>query len=214
MEQRGDPAWLFWLSFAGLLALLAGMVAAAPMLARMMPQEQVQVPEPVPAPPVPEGEQIPLSTPFDRVVLTQAPHTELARYRDAEIALVERLQTASIPDCASYVTERPSDPIFEDAEATKRLEALQAQYRIAIAAGHDHPAQRRFGAVDGPDATAFDEAMLAEGMSDRDLAFLNRIDGMPPARQCDLGLKRLRALRRLPEAVGDHVYASLLMGNI
>ncbi|MBO9711366.1 hypothetical protein [Sphingomonas sp.] len=38
MAARGeDPAWLFWLSLVGLLALIGGVIAAAPMIAKLAP---------------------------------------------------------------------------------------------------------------------------------------------------------------------------------
>jgi hypothetical protein len=252
--RGGDPAWVVWLSLAGLAAVIVGGTVAA---VRYMPaidwskaaedETDRLILADADAAPVaramrdgfnedylvfkrtlaykqriePEPSEIRDEIQhFTRQAfgqhggeLSQAPHDKLAAFRTAEQKLLERLGTIDPDRCAEYVVRRTTSYPIEDAEARKLQAASSAAFWTAAAAGRDKPAQRETVLLDDKDAELFVKALIEAGMPRADVDRLDRIGEFPEAKQCDLGMQRMRALERMPAEASDRVYAWMLTGS-
>jgi hypothetical protein len=249
--RGGDPAWLVWLSLAGLAAVIVGGTVAA---VRYMPEidwskaaedegdrtimadaETAEVAQAIREGFPDEYSVFKQTTVFRdteaytveevreeahkftwRAVtrhggeLSQASHDKLAAFRTAEQRLLERLGTIDPVQCAEYVVRRTTTHPIEDAEARRLQTASSVAFWKAAAAGRDEPAMRETALLDDADAEMFVKALVEAGMARADVDRLDRIAEFPEVKQCDLGMKRMRALERMPAEAADHVYAWML----
>lgn len=249
--RGGDPAWVVWLSLAGLIAVIAGGVFAAVYAARSGAMAGFDAAEADARPEAGKvGKTIQAKFPDEFAKLekrlaslrdggaelseirddfasfavdartrhveeaAQAPHEALAALRKAELDAFELLERVWPEECGYYVvTGAPGGGIADAASHRLETEAHNAFWEAA-AAGRDRPAKREVAMVDREDMEAFEAALRTDGIAEADLPLINRPETMPADKQCEIGLRRLRALDQLPPDAADRIYASVMLGNI
>jgi hypothetical protein len=143
-----------------------------------------------------------------------APHEALSRYRNTELALVQRLQAVSIPDCAAYFTSTPNQAPADERAAALQV-ALQIDFWNAAAAGRDAPDSRDIEHGSAIDDTAYGKAIRDDGISTEDFRILgmHQMPVSPPETQCRIGVHLIHAINQLPSDTADRVYGRMLFAN-
>ncbi|MCW3836090.1 hypothetical protein ACFQ1E_08560 [Sphingomonas canadensis] len=148
----------------------------------------------------------------DRYIV-QAPHAQLAAYREAEIKLFEAMRTSDPELCATFAAKGS----VRSTAPTAVPEELFIDHRIArleaAAAGRDHPANRQPSMIPPTDLRTIRSAMIVQGMNTATVdAFLRNGSSALASGQdrCAASLAFIRAVHGLPEARADSVHAALL----
>lgn len=149
-----------------------------------------------------------------KAAIAQAPSEMLEALRNSQLRTIEALASESQIHCANFVMvglkpeDRPSKTVMP---SIGRTVAIQIR---AAAAGERQPAGRSVELSEA-DLDAWFSAMVDEGMSTDDIEVLaqGRLDTAEPPKQCDLGLKLMRAAASLPPDQADRITAYMAVNG-
>jgi len=135
--------------------------------------------------------------------MAQAPHQALVNYREAEIAMVEALQSTDPSLCADYFTTGAFRTATPPPLLRSRNIDFQQQVWTAAAAGRDSPVGRKIDKPGPAVGRALFAGMAAAGYDQKQVDAFFHKQPAPAAQQCAMGLAFLRTIDSLPADKAD-----------
>lgn len=145
--------------------------------------------------------------------IRQAGHATIAKYRRAEIDVIEAIQAVDPRLCAHYIAEGGLVMPYSHAKIDAAIARQHALAWEAAAEGRDRPAGRMIDRPSKADWAAIDKAMIAAGLKPAlvrqffDPATARRL---PAETQCSTGIAFHKAIEALPEDRADSFYFAMM----